>query len=170
MKKSRFTLLELMVVMLLITLITGVVLPNFINQSEALRQKNSFATVNQAFRNAHLKAMALGQPVKLTPDLTRGAFLLSPLTKQTDFRETRTTNDQSTKPILFRTSSFTLPEKVQLSEDTTTWQREEDEQDFYEFHPSGMAYGPQLILEIEEEKWEINVDRLTALPIIRPLD
>ena len=70
MPQRGFTLLELLVVLVLVGMITGMVGPRFIDLAERLRHRNEWQTLQQRINGLPMEVQLTGRPMALQALLT----------------------------------------------------------------------------------------------------
>ncbi len=134
-----FTLLELLIVLLMMTLALSVVGVNFSQRSDSTRLQASATELMSALRYARGQALGSQQEVTLNLDLASNSYRIS---------------SRGKKRFLGKNIAITM----------TTAQREIDssQQGKIRFFPDGSSTGGRIILQQDKLKWQLDINWLTG--------
>ncbi len=167
--RHRFSLIEIMVVLLILGLVLAVVMPRIGATPLGLRVASTFSTLRNACAAASTQARATGQPVRLYFDFGNNELRPEPEGESSAFDQQPASAVELEKPVgsLFRgTQLYRLDPTVLLNLEEIDPPLDARELSFV-FYPSGEATGPRLPITIGRRWFTIDVDRLTGKPIIR---
>jgi len=158
--RRRFSLVELLVVLLVIGLVLALALPRLGYLPAGLRIASSLGAFRSAFASATTMSVASGRPVTLQLDLGQHQLHVQ--------RPPPTPDAEGHLParqgrIFDRFEFFALDDSVTL--DTDVVDVPEDVTLLsYRFYPNGEASGPEIPLLIADRPYVLDVDRLTGRP------
>ena len=162
--RTFFSLMEILVVLAILGLITGLVLPRIGKLPEGLRVDTCVGVFSNALRDAALRSRATGATVRLVLDAENNAFRLeesfvAPLLpgQQDDVVSGHYTGGKS----------YPLPNGIE-------WRLDEGDAvpaggPAYTFYPNGECTGPRLEFSTGTRHLRLEVDRLTAAPLVTDL-
>lgn len=167
---TAFTLLEILIVMVIMTLALGLVLPRIGRLPAGLVFKQGVGEVRRAFRDASNRARATGATLRLTLNSDSNTLTLSeaapPAMKlPPPTSATPNTTTPGAAPVAKHFSGsmqYELPKGFEWA--LTAEQRQGTT--CFEFFPNGEATGPTVELSTGKHKLQLDVDRLTGRPIV----
>lgn len=136
---AGFTLFELLVVLALLALLTGLALPSISAGMPGTELKGAARQLAAGLRKARSLAVTRKEEAVLILDVDQHAF--------------KVTDDQRT---------YTLPAKVQLNLFTAQSEMLRDKVGAIRFYPDGSSTGGRITASIGERKYHVNVDWLTG--------
>lgn len=163
-KYSSFTLIELTVVLLILSLLVAIVLPAIGRLPFGVRMRNAKSDISHAFKNAGLRAMASGSPAVLTLNPENGTMKIKTDTsfkipKAAD-REVEEPEFRGESPLLESPLKYKLPNGCSFEAEYDDL--DDDGNAVFRFYPSGEAGGPPIDLVISEVRFSMYVDPLTG--------
>ena len=170
MNRRRFTLLEMIVVLVVVATVIAVVMPRLGLVPRGVRITQFADSVASSFNAAATLAMTTGRRVKVHIEFENRQIRIEAV------------NVQRMRPVaegaysdadnfdaasaLNRLKRFPLPEGVRLDEESFGY---DGQAAYYEFFPNGEATGPYLPVRIDELYTAIEVDRLNGRAIMAPI-
>jgi hypothetical protein len=167
MKRARFSLLELMIVLTIMALVLGlaVMSPRLI--PAGIQTSRAMKTVNIAFHTASNRALSTGSTMKLTFDFEGGKVSITGVGGSGSGGGG--SSKEAPSPVarhFAKYGNFELPETVKLNENRLARNWEEEENTVFYFYPNGEAVGPVLPLLVNEMiEVDVEVIRLTGKPL-----
>ena len=162
----KFSLLEVIVVLVVVASILGVVTPKIGGVSSRMLKSNAIKTVNSAFHMASSIASATGNPTTLTFDFTKDRILVERSSTSTSNSFPEFSESEQSGSIFDDLRQFHLPKGTERDPDSFLQDFGDSHLEF-RFFPNGEASGPELIMLIEGNlKLTLDVDRLTGRPMI----
>jgi prepilin-type N-terminal cleavage/methylation domain-containing protein len=137
----RFTLMELIVALAILSLITGIVIGQFRRMPTRISLENSVNAVNGMMNNASNRALISGKEIKVTYDDTERAFTLSSLS------ENRSVSNK-----------IKIPEEIELEIDVDFIDLVE-----FVFYPDGTASAPLIFFKLNDYVIYLEVSPLTGI-------
>lgn len=142
-RSSGFTLLELLVVLVLMALVTGVAVPLLSAAMPGVQLKSAVRDVLAGLRQAREQAILTQKPAALTIDVSKRTIWLSD-----------------------RRGEKRLPKDIQITL-VVAGSAEGAQQGSFVFYPDGSSTGGHVILSLDGSKYRINVDWLTGLATVQ---
>lgn len=165
--RQAFSLIEWLVVLMIIGMTLAIVIPKVGGVPSGIQVASSVDAIRSAFTTAVSASMASGQPVQLFFDFSGHEIRLSRL-GESRLETAGLEGPQWT--ILDEFTTFRLAESVWLNDQLMDYPDDPESQLSFRFYPNGEATGPSLPILIGERWFQIDVDRLTAKPLIREQD
>jgi prepilin-type N-terminal cleavage/methylation domain-containing protein len=170
-KRARFSLLELMIVLTIMGLVLGLAVMSPRLVPAGIQAKRAMKAVNIAFHTASSRALSTGTTMKLTFDFEGSKVTITGVGGGRG-GGVNTASGDSGKPDgpvarhFAKYGNFKLPEMVKLNENRLSRGWEDEEGTVYYFYPNGEAVGPMLPLLVNEMiEVDIDVVRLTGKPM-----
>ncbi len=165
-RSDRYTLLEVIIVLVLLVMVVTIVLPRVGVVPLGLRVSQMVDRVHSAFHAAASIALATGEPVKISFDFGSQKIRLD---SQPSSRRRPThsvaADDYDAASFFDQLKIFDLPDGVGYDEDFES--AEENRGGLlYQFFPNGEASGPKIRLMLGRRRFTLDVDRLTGRPIL----
>lgn len=170
MNRYRFTLLEMIVVLVVVATVIAVVMPRLGVVPRGVRVTQFADSVASSFNAASTLAMASGRQVKLHIEFENRQIRIegAKVRRMRPVAEGAYSDEDNfdMASALNRLKRFPLPEGVALDEESFDY---DGQAAFYEFFPNGEATGPYLPVRIDELHTAIEVDRLNGRAIMAPI-
>jgi type II secretory pathway pseudopilin PulG len=172
---SRFSLLEIMVVIIIIATALAVVLPQFGAIPAGIQVRDTINTLNDAMYTASGTALSDGEAARLTIDI-EGQVITIERSNSQDSRISKPLEEisdeypEQTSSYLFdEFQSFQLRYPIELDPDSHF--SGEDVSTTFRFYANGEATGPdELVLLVSGRRFSIDVDELTGRPLVTELE
>ena len=169
----RFSLLEIVVVLAVLSLILAIVLPRVARVPARLTVENAHSRIRSALREAGLRARASGRPLRLVLDAEENTFRVLPLPAPEDLRgEPPPADDDGARNpgvVVRKLSRYDMPGSIAWHPETALL-RTEDEAPFFAFFPDGEASGTPVEFTVAKRRYVLDVERLTGHPVIRSFE
>ena len=170
MNRRRFTLLEMIVVLVVVATVIAVVMPRLGLVPRGIRVTQFADSVGASFNAATTLAMATGRQVKVHIEFANRQIRIEAANVQRMRPVTEgaysDADNFDVASALNRLKRFPLPEGVRLDEESFD---HDGQAAYYEFFPNGEATGPYLPVRIDELHTAIEVDRLNGRAIMAPI-
>lgn len=180
---ARFTLLEILLVLAILSLILAVVLPRIGRMPKRLLVERVLSSLRVAVAETGVRARASGQGVQLVLDVDGSQFLVQPMPSGDLAQrvalggmrrngESRPGEPDRRRGLIPATSSYDIPGDVEwrtdwIEDDTSL---DEDGRPVYAFYPDGQATGVPIVFSVAGRTFEFDVDRLTGHAEIVPVE
>jgi type II secretory pathway pseudopilin PulG len=172
----RFSLLEIMVVLIIIATAMAVVLPQIGAIPAGLQVSDTINTINGAMYTASGTALADGKTATLTINLGNQQVDITG-SRSRDTRISQSYEDEQIDEHLSADDSIlfdefnTFPLRYPVELDPDTHYSGEDVDTTFKFYPNGEASGPEeLVLLLAGRRFQVQVDDLTGRPQITELE
>jgi type II secretory pathway pseudopilin PulG len=170
MNRRRFTLLELIVVLVVVATVIAIVMPRLGLVPRGVRITQFADSVASSFNAAATLAMTTGRPVKVHIEFDNRQVRI----EAANVHRMRAAAEGAysdadnfdAASALNRLKRFPWPEGVRLDEESFDY---DGQAAYYEFFPNGEATGPYLPVRIDELHTAIEVDRLNGRAIMAPI-
>mgnify|MGYP006281043523 CR=1 FL=1 len=173
-RRQGFSLLELIIVLVIISLVLALVLPRVGRLPRGLRERRALSRIEQAFRGAAMRARTTGQAASLILDPDANALRIDsvpasdPLSAANLLLEENV--DANDEPP---DESPLAPAMAVAMPDGTAWFLGDGalpgaERPRFRFFPDGSATGPTLKVQVARREFRVTVDRLTGRALINP--
>ena len=176
MTRARFSLLELIIVLVIMSLVLSIVIFRQRLIPAGIQTKQAMKTVSIAFHTASNRALSTGSTMKLTFNFDSSKVQIVSVGKPGGGgRASSSSGGQSpASPVerhFKKYGNFKLPETVQLDENRLPADWNPDELTTFYFYPNGEAVGPTLPIVVNEMiQVDIDVQRLTGKPLYHEQD
>lgn len=154
-RKQEFTLIEIVTVLAIVMIVSGIVLAN-IKLPVFASLDNTARGIRLLFSEAQRQTSLQGCEIRVIYSHEKREFYLSHVTDEDTFGENAELTDKKIKSG----NLCRIPEKIEVKfpefEDAT-----DDIQ--YRFFPDGSASGPEMELTLDERKIILGVSRLTGM-------
>ena len=178
--KSHFSLVEIIVVTIIFAVVSALVVKKLYNSGTGEARRDMVEKLNQAFVNSSVRARGFNQRIDLVwqCDALPIKIQIKTAKQQSTFdqfiEENQSEEDVEKAQSIERNqrtwggaTEYDFHESVTFSE--ANIELNDEGQLIYSFFPDGEASGPDTTLMIEDEEYQILVDRLTGQLNIREL-
>ncbi len=155
MPKHPYTLAELMVVILIISLVLALALPRLARTPSGPFVRKVLSEIQRPFDEAALRARATGRSTRLELDLSAHAFRLTDLAPLISQATPDKGTDTDTVENLYQVDR-------ELVWENATEQQAVDSVLTFTFHDNGEAAGPDLHFACRKRHFTLTLDRLTG--------
>jgi len=175
--KRRFTLIEMLVVLVILVVVLGTVMPRVLRMPKRVQVETAHSRILSALRDCAMQAVASGRTVRARLDPEGRGFLVTRSDPEEDVlsdlelpensdREPREGSSLvvSNKPI------YEIPKGVSWELDDWAMADDEEQSPLFVFHPDGGASGPDLVFVVVKRRFLLHVDRLTGRPDINEVE
>ena len=176
-RRAPFTLMEILVVLAILALITGLVLPHIGKLPEGLRVDTCIGVFENAFRDSALRARATGATVKLVLNAENNEFRLQEIKPSTAVPPPAAddasagTVDGETSPAEGHYNGekvYPLPNGIEWNLDQ--WNAAADGPPAFTFYPNGECSGLPIEFSTGNRKLRLAAEHLTAMPHVTDLN
>ena len=171
-RRSRYTLFEMLIVLMIMTLVLGLAVPRIARIPAGPVVRKTMSEISRAYSEAGLRARATGHPARLELDLRRNCF---------ELRDARPRSALSEMPRVAEDTSADSHDKNSSQSDiigvydidpAVTWTADTrakttDDKLSILFFSNGEATGPDVQLVCRNRAFRISVDRLTGEAVIK---
>lgn len=172
MTRHAFTLFEILVVTVLVTLIIALVAPRLTMSSKRIIVESNLTEIRQAITEISMRACATGQGLMLTLEPETSTFKVSQTRELiSNYWNPGTVDHQDEQPAF---ALIEVKPSYQLSKNIE-WMPSEtnlglDEVIAFAFFPDGQASGQPVRFAIMNRQFQLEVDRLTGSPQILEIE
>lgn len=160
-----FSLIEMLIVLLLISIVLGLAIPRIGVLPQGVRIRRTINVVRRAFHAAATMAVCSGRPVTLNLDFSAHAIRIVPGATSSPAPDGRPRNS-----IFDNLKRFPLDSEIKGPDPMDHFNNQESTAQRYKFYPNGEAEGPAMILKMGRRQLKLNIDRLTGRPEIYEMD
>ncbi len=172
MRRRAFTLMEMLIVGLVLALITAFALPRVAATPKRLIAQHALNSIRQAVNDTATRARATGSPCKIVLDMENSRFLVA--TFSTDLPRDwqipwkRDAEGAAGFQVISAAEHYRLPSEIEwLPAETGLDQYDEIS---YAFFEDGQAAGLPLRFRVAGRYYQMDVDKLTGVPLIEELN
>ena len=183
-KTHKFSLLEVVLVLVLMAIVMSVVIPTLYDDSAEERKLKMEDTLTKVFGNAAIRSRAFGLQVKLTFVTDGESSITCTLVNEETNPELPVVASEDESEDQYRTrlqnninneiwggeDEYELPTGISVMnfEDLAN----DKDEIIFRFFPGGEAVGPKeaMLLAIDELEFTVNVDRLMGQLIVRKIE
>lgn len=190
----RFTLLEVVAVLLLISLVMGLVAPRIGRMPGGIAARSLVTAIQSGCRDAGMRARASGKTVRLVLEIGANRFRIRDAGSESGAdvavaaldappgvdapgrsEAGAAAADGEEKPTAsigdYLEGEYELPKGTTWSREGIELEAEVMEQEvYYEFFPGGEASGPDLQASVAGRTFTVSVDSLTGRPLITQIE
>ncbi len=149
--KKGFTLLELLLVLALIGLITGVIMPRLDGSLSGIKLRSAANKVVAMLRYARSRTAAEQLPYRVVFDRKRGRVLFEAV------------EDEEGSVGRGKRKSYQLPEEVEIADLHIPGESSGRNMAGFVFDPRGSCSGGEVVLTSGRQSFRIKLDRITGL-------
>lgn len=169
---GAFTLLEILIVFVVIGLVMAVAAPAIVRQSDRMTIEGALTDLRTAVSETALRARATGQTLTLTLDAEAAQFRVGTASEALERtwqppQNTSDDLDEHRHAIIEAKPAYRFPSAVQWQLDDV--QTDNDGQVVLTFFPDGQAAARELPFDVCGRRYLLQVDRITASPVILEL-
>jgi type II secretory pathway pseudopilin PulG len=171
-RRRCFTLFEILIVSLLIVVVAALVGPRVSSVPKRYVVESNLSRLRQVINETSTRARASGRGLILALDVDASSFSVTAL-EQTLAREWVPPAGGSQEQPGHSMGFIEVKSSYELGKEFT-WLPDNDAFNadgklLYYFHPNGEAGGPTLDFELKGRRFQLDVDRLSATPLIQEL-
>jgi type II secretion system protein H len=159
--KNGFTLLELLVVLIIISLVSAFVIPRLVSPINSTRLKTTVNKVSSVLRQASNIAATEKKYFIVLFDLKNNRLCMLPAEQ---LQLTSILEHPSNTELTEQINAFYLPKDIRFMENLSTIEQIDADAFIIYFFPNGTSSGGQIVLSNDKSmKYKIKVDFITSI-------
>lgn len=174
-KSGYFTLFELIVVAVIMSLITAIAIPQIAKVPRRMERESALTDIRNAFVETAMRARATGSALELVLDIDNCKFIVqnieSDLDNIKDWTPPQQLSEEAKANIsvaLSSKDSYSFPSSIEWLPEETGLDTAEDIS--FRFYEDGQASGLPLRFRVAAGLFELDVDKLSGDPLIQELN
>ncbi len=171
-KTRRFTLIEILIVLVVVGLVLAVAAPTLLKSSERMTVENALTAIRTAVNETAMRARCTGKTLTLTLNGEEHRFMVALEDGALEHRWTPPSHEseeegKSKAAIIQAKDSYKFPEAIEWnpSDDSVN----DDGDIVFTFFPDGQAAARELPFIVCGRSFVLQIDRITASPVILEL-